>query len=543
MLKSLSRMGSSLGSGLREAAKGSKAPEADRPKVITRQMTQEAMVGMRSGGSGYGQGHLANKVGIDGSIVMQAEESQVVMRALYESGKKEEGSWPRRKFLRTKRHIQLSMRRHHELVYVGFHGRQRHPWPRLRRIIVHSLFETLMAVLIIANCIIIGWQAELRDPQGITLVINMIIEHLFTFLFTAELVLRAIVFNWTFWFDKENHLDIFLVALSVLNSWILGPAGVEADFLRKATVLRILRLVRIAKSFRRQFKEMWQLLQGIVNSFETLLWTYVMMNTVLYFFAILATVLFAKMGYFDGDAASMAIIEDNFGDVLQSMLTLFQIMTLDSWSELMRPMMAVHVWVVIFFIVFITVSVFLLMNLITSVIVTQAFENGKADQKEKAEELEEKKEKTCKELKGFFEEMDLDGGGTISRDELAKAWKNRRVRQKFRTMDIGKKDLNILWTALDDGDGELTIEEFANGMRKLKGEAKAKDILKLYKQVRILESSIREITILSDYSKDRMNNIKMKLRTTFRELDATRRTLGRIKETARLASRSQALCI
>jgi len=77
----------------------------------------------------------------------------------------------------------------------------------------------------------------------------------------------------------------------------------------------------------------------------------------------------------------------------------------------------------------------------------------------------------------------------------------------------------------------------------LKGEAKAKDILKLYREVRILESSIKEITILSDYSKDRMSNIRMKLRSTFRELDATRRTLGRVKETARLASKTQPLCV
>merc|ERR1719152_1059513 len=179
--------------------------------------------------------------------------------------------------------------------------------------------------------------------------------------------------------------------------------------------------------------------------------------------------------------------------------------------------MAVQVWAIFFFIVFITVSVFLMMNLITSVIVTETFKHGKDDKAELAAELEKKKEDAIKELVQVFQDMDEDGGGTLSRDELAKAWKNRRVRQKFRTMDIGKKDLVILWTALDDGDGELTIEEFIQGMRKLKGEAKAKDILKLYREVRILESSIKEITILADYSKERMNNIRQKLRTTFRE--------------------------
>jgi len=507
-------------------------------------MADKAFVGMRASISqgGAHEHHLADKVGVSDPRLSDSSESQVVMRAIYESGQHRRGNWFMRTLADTQLHIKLSKRRHNDLVYVVPHI-YNHRFPRLRRIVAHNSFETVMAVLIIANCVVIGWQAELRNPEGTTLVINTVLEHLFTFLFFLELILRAIVFNWTFWCEQENHLDIFLVTLSVLNAWILGPAGIEADFLRKATVLRILRLVRIAKSFRREFKVMWQLLQGIVASFETLVWTYVMMNTVLYFFAIAATVLFGKMELFDKDQAAKQIVQDNFDTVLQSMLTLFQIMTLDSWSDIMRPLMAVNAWCVIFFIVFITIAVFLLMNLITAVIVTQAFENGKKEQAEKLDELATKKDDELKVLVNMFNEMDADGGGTIDRDEIAKAWKNRRIRQSFRTMDIGKKDLNILWTALDDGDGELTIKEFTDGMRKLKGEAKAKDILKLYKQVRILESSIREITILSDYSKDRMNNIKMKLRTTFRELDATRRTLSRIKETARLASRSQPLCV
>lgn len=497
------------------------------------------------GSISVGRGHIAEKVGLDiNELDSGPRHDQYVIDAIHESSKEVKKGPLTRKYIGLKKFINTRMKSHKELVATGQDEFGRlHPFPQCRAIIVHRLFETAMALLIVANCVIIGWQAELRNPEGVVKIINMIIEHLFTFLFSFELVLRAIVFNWTFWFDRENHLDIFLVTLSVLNSWILTPAGINADFLRKATVLRILRLVRIAKNFKRQFKEMWQLLRGLVDSFETLVWTYVMMLCVLYFFAITATTLFGKMGAFDSDEIAKEIVKDNFDDVLLSMLTLFQIMTLDSWTSIVRPLMAVHVWAVLFFIVFITISVFLMMNLITSVIVTETFKHGKDDKAEMAAEMETQREAAMQELRGVFLEMDEDEGGTLSQEEVCKAWKNRKVRQKFRTMDIGKKDLIILWTALDDGDGELTIEEFIKGMRKLKGEAKAKDILKLYREVRILESSIKEITILSDYSKERMNNIRMKLRTTFRELDATRRTIGRIKETARLAAKTQPLCV
>lgn len=519
----------------------------DHKKSALRASAADLQVGMRASVDDH-MGHIASKVGIDLSelaaySVETKPSDELVLKAIIAHGMGPKKSFLERQYSQIKRFIDGRMKFHKELVEHGSSGVHAHRWPCLRRIVVHSAFETCMAALIIANCVIIGWQAQLRNPEGTTKIINTIIEHLFTSLFSAELVLRAIVFNWTFWFDRDNWLDIFLVILSVLNSWILTPIGIKADFMRKATVLRILRLVRIARNFKRQFKEMWQLLRGLFDSFETLLWTYVMMLCVLYFFAISATTLFAKIGAYESDEIANEIAQEHFSDVVASMFTLFQIMTLDSWSSIMRPLMKVQVWAVFFFILFITVSVFLMMNLITSVIVTETFKHGQADKAEQAAEKEAEQDKARKELVQVFAEMDADGGGTLSQQEVAQAWKNRRVRQKFRTMDIGKKDLGILWTALDDGDGELTIDEFINGMRKLKGEARAKDILKLYREVRILESSIKEITILSDYSKERMNNIRMKLRTTFRELDATRRTLGRVKETARLAAKTQPLCV
>merc|ERR1711862_222469 len=125
----------------------------------------------------------------------------------------------------------------------------------------------------------------------------------------------------------------------------------------------------IARNSKRQFKEMWQLLRGLVDSFETLFWTYVMMLCVLYFFAISATTIFTKMGYFDNDAEALEIVTENFDDVMLSMLTLFQIMTLDSWTSIVRPLMRVQTWAMFFFIVFISIADFLIMNLITSVIV------------------------------------------------------------------------------------------------------------------------------------------------------------------------------
>merc|ERR1711879_1138655 len=99
--------------------------------------------------------------------------------------------------------------------------------------------------------------AEQTNAEGAILMVNMALEHLFTFLFSLELVLRVLCYGWTWLCRRENQLDVFLVTLSVLVTWILGTldaAGVfSLDFvsvLRKLTVLRTLRLIKLAHRVR-----------------------------------------------------------------------------------------------------------------------------------------------------------------------------------------------------------------------------------------------------------------------------------------------------
>lgn len=64
-----------------------------------------------------------------------------------------------------------------------------------------------------------------------------------------------------------------------------------------------------------------------------------------------------------------------------------------------------------------------------------------------------------------------------------------KVRNKLRALDIMPKDIDDLWDILDDGLGELQVETFQSGIRRLRGEAKSKDILRLSKELRLFEVS------------------------------------------------------
>jgi len=365
-------------------------------------------------------------------------------------------------------------------------------------------------------------------------------EHVFTLCFLTDLVLRVLGYGWTWLFDSENYVDTFLVVLSVGVTWMMSPMGFDVEDLRKLTVLRTLRLVRLARAvkMRPEFKEMWALLKGLVDSTETLAWTYVMICLLLYFFAIMATTLIGKQDAFrDND-----MVQEYFGDVPKSMLTLFQVMTLDAWSSLCRPIMnGPQVWIGLFFIIFITIAQFVLMNLITAVIVENAFSDSKTEDQELALRLARQKEKELDELRVIFKDLDEDGSGMLSREELFRAAKKRRVRQKLRAIDILPKDVDELWEILDDGDGELSSEEFINGLQRLRGEAKAKDILRLYRELRVMEASIGEIGFSIDISQDKMHHVKGQLKRAKVDIAAMQRTLAMAKEAVKQAAHTQPL--
>jgi len=432
-----------------------------------------------------------------------------------------------------------------------------HPIKSVRELVMSPNWDFISAGLIMVNCVIIGWQADVRDPDDSTKMMMVVFEQFFTGAFLIELLLRVLTFNWTMFFIPDNWLDMFLVFMSTFSTWLCPLLGLEFAFLRKLTVLRTLRLVRLGRAVRHrpEFKEMWALMKGLTDSTETLFWTYIMISCVLYFFAVMGTSLIGQADFmaevkFNSTLpkeyiAELQLAQDiadkYFGNVALSMFTLFQVMTLDSWTGIMRPLAHVQPWINWFFIVFISVAAFVLMNLIVAVIVENAFASSNEEQAEVAKELEKKREEDIEDLKKLFYVIDADGSGMISKQELMDASKEYRVRQKLRSLDILPKDIETVWDILDDGDGELSVEEFVEGIRRLQGEARAKDILRLQRELRILQGSVEDIQQSMISSTDGLTRVREQIKRTSDDIEAFRRTMARAKEAVKQASSKQAL--
>lgn len=105
-----------------------------------------------------------------------------------------------------------------------------HPFPTIRMIVNSNAFEFVGNLVIFCNTFVVGWQAEI-SPKKATQAeqdLSMLFENLFTFAFVFELSLSTMCWGWTYLVKRENWLDVFLVFLGVLTTWILGPFGIQA---------------------------------------------------------------------------------------------------------------------------------------------------------------------------------------------------------------------------------------------------------------------------------------------------------------------------
>lgn len=390
-----------------------------------------------------------------------------------------------------------------------------HPYPEIHAVVTSTSFEIVMGIGILTNCMFLGLEASDRENEQADLFDTF--EHFFVLAFVTEWQLRLAAFGWTWLFEWQNVADTFLVWVpGVIMKWVLIPLGTDISFMRIFTVLRSLRLVRLARAVRLfpAFKELWLLVRGLLMSMTTLFWMMIIVVCLIYVFAIIATEVIGKDAAFANDA----IAHELFGDLLKSMFTLFQLMTLDTWADLIaRPIMKVNPDLGLFFVFFVTVAVFVVMNLITAVIVENAFAIARDDQEQAAKMNERQKIRELKSLSELFQEIDTDGSGKLTKKEFLTALGNPRVSHKLLLLEMTKEDLIEAWDLLDDGDGELDISEFAGGLRRMKGEAKAKDVLDtvrrtqttfetmatLGKQIKELETTVADIeSDGKDVSKD-----------------------------------------
>ena len=215
----------------------------------------------------------------------------------------------------------------------------------LERLVHSQGFEAAIIVLILINAITLGLETT-SLAQGGWGVVLLTIDRILLIVFTAELVARATVFRTRFLHDPWRIFDLVVVALA----WLPATGGLSV--LRALRILRVLRLVSVVPSLKR-------VVGGLVAALPGMGSIVALLGLVFYVFSVMATKLFSDQ------------FPEWFGSIGASAYSLFQIMTLESWSMgIVRPVMEVYPFAWLFFIPFIVCTTFTVLNLFIGIIVS-----------------------------------------------------------------------------------------------------------------------------------------------------------------------------
>lgn len=215
---------------------------------------------------------------------------------------------------------------------------------KIERFMARPFIQRLLITLIVINAGILGLETnpDIMAAIGHELIL---IDHAILWVFIAEIVILIAARGWRFFKDPWSVFDFLVVAIALV------PATGSLSVLRALRVLRILRLINKIESMRRVVSALLGSLPGLGSVFGLVL-------IVFYVSGVIATNMYAKD------------FPERFGTLGMSFYTLFQVMTLEGWSEeIARPVMEIYPSAWIFFLIFIFISTFIVVNLFVAVIV------------------------------------------------------------------------------------------------------------------------------------------------------------------------------
>jgi len=358
----------------------------------------------------------------------------------------------------------------------------------------------IFGLMILINAFAIGIETDSRDPYG-TDIFWDIVEYVFLFIFTVEMMLRMVRYKFKYFYDGWNVFDFVLVGSGGLSIGImaaLGDQGSSDSFVGMLTTLRTVRLLRLCRVLRlfRFFKELWILAQGIIQATRALGWVMVLLLMVLFICAIFMTRTLGQdpktlrevegnsCNYLDDEEAMSEAckIDEYFGSVLRSMLTLFIVMTLEGWPDIARVTMSHYSpWMALVFVGFIMVVNITLLNLVTGIIVENVLTISRQDELEKLNLQQKERQNRLKTLENVFRLADTDQSGDVSKAEFESSIQDKDVINQLMSIDITVLDAEDLFQILDvDGSGSISLTEFIEGFSRVKGPALAKHLLKLH---------------------------------------------------------------
>ena len=224
----------------------------------------------------------------------------------------------------------------------------------LKRVVEAGWFQNFIILVIVINAIGLGLETipMVQERIGPFLAI---IDNLALVIFVLEISAKLIAYRLSYFRDPWNVFDFTIVGIALL------PMGGGLSVMRALRILRAMRIISVVPAMRR-------VVEGLLRAIPSLGAVMALLAILFYIAAVMATKLFGSD------------FDELFGNLGRSLFTLFQIMTLENWADgAVRPIMKVYPYAWLFFIPFILMVTFAVLNLFIAIIVNAMEEAAKED--------------------------------------------------------------------------------------------------------------------------------------------------------------------
>lgn len=230
---------------------------------------------------------------------------------------------------------------------------------RLARVVQAHWFTTAVLVVIVVNAVALGLEtyAGIDERWGDELEL---VNDVCLALFVVELVLRIGAFGrrpWDFFRDGWNVFDFVVVAIAFVP-------GIRSS----STLLRLARLARVVRIVR-LFPDLRVLLAGVWRSIPPLFAIGLATGMLLFVYGMVGWTLFADE------------LPDDWGNIGSAMLTLFVMLTLENFPTYMDAGMEVHPWSWVYFVSFVLIAAFVVINVLIGIVLNSMEEAREAERR------------------------------------------------------------------------------------------------------------------------------------------------------------------
>merc|ERR1740133_906967 len=183
---------------------------------------------------------------------------------------------------------------------------------------------------------------------------------------------KIIAYHKAYFKDRWNCFDCLLACLGIFDTMVL-PVVFKSDAMSQITIIRVFRLLRLMRmvkvlTIQRQLEV---LVEGLCASLKSMFWIGLLLGVIIYTFAIFCVVVIGRADY--GPSPGFDNYEF-FGTIWRSMLSLFNMVLLTEWSQVIRPIFDNQPGCIPVFVVFVIFTTFGLLNVIIGVIVERTNE-------------------------------------------------------------------------------------------------------------------------------------------------------------------------